>query len=73
MVHLCRLLASQPAEPAVCRASLTLQGGNVEQHRDVLERPAASAALAGLISFATLTSDSSGLGKHLLALYDPGR
>jgi hypothetical protein len=45
----------------------------VEQHRDVLERPCASAALAGLLSFASLTSDSSGLGKHSLALYDPGR
>lgn len=45
----------------------------MEQHRDVLERPCASAALAGLVAFAALTSDSSGLGKHQLALYDPGR
>eukprot|EP00879_Flechtneria_rotunda_P026226 GHRR01027950.1.p1 GENE.GHRR01027950.1~~GHRR01027950.1.p1 ORF type:complete len:833 (+),score=345.51 GHRR01027950.1:1176-3674(+) len=50
-----------------------LQSTSVEQHRDVLERPAASAALAGLIAFAALTSDSSGLDKYQLALYDPGR
>lgn len=49
------------------------QSGSVEQHRDVLERPCAAAALAGLIAFAGLTGDSSGLGKHQLALYDPGR
>lgn len=52
---------------------LVVQSESVEQHRDVLERPAAAAALAGLISFATLTSDSSGLGKYQLGLYDPGR
>jgi hypothetical protein len=50
-----------------------MQSGSVEQHRDVLERPCASAALAGLLGFAALTSDASGLGKHSLALYDPGR
>ena len=31
-----------------------LKSGNVEQHRDVLERPQASAALAGLMRFAVL-------------------
>ncbi|KAF6256271.1 DNA mismatch repair protein [Scenedesmus sp. NREL 46B-D3] len=54
-------------------ARLLAQSGSVEQHRDVLERPCASAALAGLVAFASLTSDGSGLGKHSLALYDPGR
>eukprot|EP00775_Hariotina_reticulata_P005551 gene5551-5787_t len=50
-----------------------LQSGSVEQHRDVLERSSAATALAGLIAYASLTSDSSGLGKHTLSLYDPGR
>jgi hypothetical protein len=60
---------------SVCRvpAAAVPQSGCVEQHRDVLERPCAAAALAGLISFAALTSDTSSLGKHQLALYDPGR
>lgn len=68
-------VGSQAAAAAACFTLLPLlqQGGNVEQHRDVLERPAASAALAGVIAFASLTSDGSGLGKHTLALYDPGR
>jgi len=52
---------------------LTYQSGSVEQHRDVLERSCAATALAGLIAFASLTSDSTGLGKHSLRLYDPGR
>ncbi|WIA29725.1 hypothetical protein OEZ86_012205 [Tetradesmus obliquus] len=50
-----------------------LESGSVEQHRDVLERPCAAAALAGLLAFASLSSDASGMGKHSLALYDPGR
>lgn len=50
-----------------------LESGSVEQHRDVLERPCAAAALAGLLAFASLISDASGMGKHSLALYDPGR
>jgi hypothetical protein len=45
----------------------------VEQHRDVLERPQACAALAALLAFTELTADASGLGKHTLALHDPGR
>lgn len=57
----------------VCCICCILQSESVEQHRDVLERSSAAAALAGLISFAALTSDSSGLGKHQLCLYDPGR
>ncbi|KAF8073199.1 MUS1 [Scenedesmus sp. PABB004] len=47
--------------------------GSVEQHRDVLERPAAAAALAGLLAFASLGADASGHHRHSLALYDPGQ
>lgn len=49
------------------------QSETVEQHRDVLERPQACAALAALLSFAELTADAGGLGKYTLALHDPGR
>lgn len=55
------------------RAALHIQSVSVEQHRDVLERPCAAAALAGLLHFSAVTSESTGLGKYQLALYDPGR
>lgn len=69
ILHSCLLMTSS----VLCCCGAVNQSGSVEQHRDVLERPCASAALAGLLGFAALTSDSSGLGKHQLALYDPGR
>jgi DNA mismatch repair protein MSH2 len=50
-----------------------LQSASVEQHRDVLERPAAAYALAGLLSHSALMSDPAGHGRHTLALHDPGR
>ncbi|KAK9813003.1 hypothetical protein WJX72_007194 [[Myrmecia] bisecta] len=50
-----------------------LAGGNVEQHRDVLERPLAAQALAAVMSFMELMADSSSHGKFRLALYDMGR
>jgi hypothetical protein len=62
-----------PAASITVTTRTAPQSGSIEQHRDVLERPAAAAALAGLLAFSALTSDSGGLGKHQLALYDPGR
>ncbi|KAK9908301.1 hypothetical protein WJX75_005715 [Coccomyxa subellipsoidea] len=50
-----------------------LRSGNVEQHRDVLERPLASAALAAVIAFSEVMAVDSGHGKWGLALYDTGR
>lgn len=79
MMHVLVAFANKPvpAHPHCCCCCCTLrcvvQGGSIEQHRDVLERPCAAAALAGLLHFSAITSDSSGLGKHQLALYDPGR
>ena len=45
----------------------------MEQHRDVLERPQACAALSALLAFTELTADATGLGKYTLQLHDPGR
>jgi DNA mismatch repair protein MSH2 len=45
---------------------------SAERHRDVLDLAQASAALAGLVSFAELMSDSSLLGRAEVALHDPG-
>ncbi|KAI8470492.1 MAG: DNA mismatch repair protein [Monoraphidium minutum] len=50
-----------------------LKSETVEQHRDVLERPQACAALSALLAFTELTADAAGLGKYSLALHDPGR
>ena len=49
------------------------QGGSVEQHRDVLERPTACGALAALVAFSELLADGEGGGKWELGLYDPKR
>lgn len=43
-----------------------------ERHRDVLDLPQASAALAGLLAFCEASSDASLLGKAEIALHDPG-
>ncbi len=62
-IHNCAL----PAAPA-------LQSQSVEQHRDVLERPVATSALAAVIHFAELMVDAGAGGKlYGLSLYDPGR
>lgn len=50
-----------------------VKGGSAEHHRDVLERPAAAAALAGLLAFAQTMADTDSYGKWRLELYDPGR
>lgn len=50
-----------------------LKSGNVEQHRDVLERKLASAALAGVMAFSEVLADVGNHGKYSLSLYDVGR
>ncbi|KAL3140673.1 hypothetical protein ABBQ32_005238 [Trebouxia sp. C0010 RCD-2024] len=50
-----------------------LKSGNVEQHRDVLERKLAAAALAGVMAFSEVLSDIQNHGKYSLSLYDMGR
>lgn len=44
----------------------------VEQHRALLERPQAAAAIAGLLSFSEITSDPSAHGRFTLSYYDTG-
>jgi DNA mismatch repair protein MSH2 len=46
---------------------------NVEIHRPLLERPAAAAALGGLIRYAELGADASSAGRYTLAHHDTGR
>ncbi|KAK9842053.1 hypothetical protein WJX81_006373 [Elliptochloris bilobata] len=50
-----------------------LRSGNVEQHRDVLERPQAAVALAAVLAFGEALADGASHGKWALALYDTGR
>ncbi|KAL0034692.1 hypothetical protein WJX77_003027 [Trebouxia sp. C0004] len=50
-----------------------LKSGNVEQHRDVLERKLASSALAGVMAFSEVLADVGNHGKYSLSLYDMGR
>jgi DNA mismatch repair protein MSH2 len=44
----------------------------VEQHRALLERPQAAAAIAGLLSFSEITSDPSAHGRFTLSYYNTG-
>jgi len=49
-----------------------LRSRSVEQHRDVLDRPLAAAALAGALALAEATADAGGLGRWGLRLHDTG-
>ena len=53
--------------------SKLLKCGSIEQHRDVLDRKAASQSLAAVLGFSELLSDSSNHHKFDLFLYDQGQ
>ncbi|GLI63268.1 hypothetical protein VaNZ11_006172 [Volvox africanus] len=49
-----------------------IKGGSVERHGDILERRTACSALAAVLSYAEVMAESSGGGRYLLSLYNPG-
>jgi len=67
-----RLLKINTAASASAAAAAPSSLSLAEQHRALLERPQAAAAIAGLLSFSEITSDPSAHGRFTLSYYDTG-
>jgi DNA mismatch repair protein MSH2 len=65
-------LTKQPQQQGGGAGAAAGGAAAAERHRDLLDLPQASAALAGLVAFCEAASDASLLGKAEIALHDPG-